>query len=673
VQDAATGSFGDVRPGSPPPSSPPPSLPPPSLPPQRWRVRVRRGLRWMKRRAARIVARPLPEWPGPVPGAPGGPPVLVRGLDAVELRAASLGRLRAYLHELELSASTRGLDLSLADWQRPWQGWSGRLGPLPGLLHHEIRLPDGAAGAALVRVRLAEPVPLWRILAAVLAVLEPRRPLPVPAGVDIVAASRPPWLRPDTALLDPAGVPATDDVIRPYDVWLAAHPPTASARFAPTLATSASGFAAPGGEQAVVVDATGVTARGRQEYGPDLAHGCLTFAGSGDAYWWQIGAGRSGIAVAGRIGDPLDEAQLAVLRRLRAVVVPDDRADAPVAATPGAPVDRHLTPAAEVPRHVTPAVEVPVAARAAALAQLAMTGLVVQVPQPAEAVRALLTEELAMLLSAPLPDGSADPLDWEMRSVAQRRAAVRGHAATLALPRRLPEYASVSRPPTVTALLVTRRPHLVVDAVAALAAQTYPELEIVIGLHGCELPAADRDRCTGHRLPVRVVPIPAERSFGEALGLATRCASGSLLTKVDDDDRYGPEHVWDLVLARLSSGATVVGKGAEFVYLAPYDVTVRRWMGSELYTDVVAGGTILLSRGDLEEVGGWRPVARSVDRGLLDRVLRAGGLVYRTHGLGFVYVRRPDGHTWDPGLRYFMYDPRRQWRGLPPYREFGAP
>ena len=45
---------------------------------------------------------------------------------------------------------------------------------------------------------------------------------------------------------------------------------------------------------------------------------------------------------------------------------------------------------------------------------------------------------------------------------------------------------------------------------------------------------------------------------------ATRVAQGTLLTKVDDDDLYGPEHVWDLVLARCYSGAAVVGKGAEF-------------------------------------------------------------------------------------------------------------
>jgi hypothetical protein len=210
------------------------------------------------------------------------------------------------------------------------------------------------------------------------------------------------------------------------------------------------------------------------------------------------------------------------------------------------------------------------------------------------------------------------------------------------------------------------------DAVAAMAAQSYPAFEVVIGLHGCDLHAADRDRLAELAVPTQVLHVPVEHTLGEALGEATRLARGSLLTKVDDDDRYGPDHVWDLVLARHYSGATVVGKGAEFVYLQTRDMTVRRYMGSELFNSVVAGGTILVSRGDLESVGGWRPLARSVDRGLLDRVLQDGGLVYRTHGFGFVYTRHDDGHTWDPGLDYFLQDPRQAWDGLPPYAEFGV-
>jgi hypothetical protein len=265
-----------------------------------------------------------------------------------------------------------------------------------------------------------------------------------------------------------------------------------------------------------------------------------------------------------------------------------------------------------------------------------------------------------------VPGPDADPLEWEIRGVAQRRAAIRNHGTGVAHPAGAP---GPRRLPVVSALLVTRRPELVARAVGGLAAQTYPELELVLGMHGVEPPSGLE---LPGRLPTRLVTIPAGRSLGEALDAATRAACGSLLTKVDDDDLYGPEHVWDLVLARHYSGATVSGKGAEFVHAVPRGVTVRRRMASEEFTDTVAGGTILISRGDLEAAGGWPPVPRSVDRGLLDRVLSGGGLVYRTHPFGFIYSRHDYGHTWDPGIDYFLVDPVRTWRGLPRHREFGT-
>ncbi len=173
--------------------------------------------------------------------------------------------------------------------------------------------------------------------------------------------------------------------------------------------------------------------------------------------------------------------------------------------------------------------------------------------------------------------------------------------------------------------------------------------------------------------PVEVVEVAAERSFGEALGEVTAHSRGTLVTKIDDDDVYGPEHIWDLVLGRHYSGATVVGKASEFVYLEQLGVTVRRTvLSSEAFANTVAGGTMLLSRGDLEAVGGWRPLARSVDRGLLDRVKRDGGLTYRTHSLGFIYTRHGNGHTWDPGLEHFLHKSGPQWSGLPEYAEFGT-
>jgi len=59
---------------------------------------------------------------------------------------------------------------------------------------------------------------------------------------------------------------------------------------------------------------------------------------------------------------------------------------------------------------------------------------------------------------------------------------------------------------------------------------------------------------------------------------------------------------------------------------------------------------------------------RYVDRGFLDAVSSAGGSVYRTHGHGYLLRRTSAGHTWDPGLGYFVSRSRSsdQWRGFRP-------
>ncbi|HEY8453876.1 MAG: glycosyltransferase [Micromonosporaceae bacterium] len=400
---------------------------------------------------------------------------------------------------------------------------------------------------------------------------------------------------------------------------------------------------------AVTVDATAANPRGRQAYGPRLPVGELRFDGGA---WRVVRVPDGKELVAGRAGAPLVDPQREALARLGAVVwtPAGDRGVGPVAG------GRDTVPAGGRDTVTDPH------AIAGVLAQLAMTGVVLSCPAPPPDAppgrpdpRDLLAPELASIVTRPLPGG--DPMDWEIRSVHQRRAAIRHHAAGLV-------------PPPVTALLVTRRPRLAPLAVRAMAAQTYLDLEIVVGLHGDEEPPGLRE-AAGDR-PLQVVHIPADRNLGEALTAATAAAGGHLLTKVDDDDRYGPEHVWDLVLADHYSGATVVGKGAEFVHLVADDLTVRRTMAAEAYTDVVAGGTLSLRAADLAAVGGWPPVPRHVDRALLDRVLADGGLIYRTHPLGFVYTRHGEGHTWDTDPDYFRHGVQRRWSGLPPYPEFGS-
>jgi hypothetical protein len=221
--------------------------------------------------------------------------------------------------------------------------------------------------------------------------------------------------------------------------------------------------------------------------------------------------------------------------------------------------------------------------------------------------------------------------------------------------------------PTVSVVLSSMRADDIEACLGYLATQTYPAWEVVLGLHGYDVSESTVERWRA-LVPtrLRVVSLPAELTFGMVLGRLSRLADGELLTKVDDDDRYGANHLTDLVLAWHTSGADVVAKGSRFVYFPEADETIdRAWAAPELFQVTPAGGTMMLGRSALTEFGGWSHSPKHVDTDLLVRVKAGGGLVYRTHALEYVYVRRSTGHTWHTELDDIRAQGERTYAGLP--------
>ena len=308
------------------------------------------------------------------------------------------------------------------------------------------------------------------------------------------------------------------------------------------------------------------------------------------------------------------------------------------------------------------------AARAGTLARIAATGLPVHLADGGPGLAPLLGAELHALMTSPaVVTANAD--ERESLSVRMRRAALRDHALGARARQVCAEALDdAPRPPMVSVLLASRRPALLARALASVARQSYPELELVLALHGEGFEAGALERAlAGVRGAVRVVRVSAARPLGAVLNAAAAAASGRLLAKMDDDDAYGPDHLWDLVLAHGYSGAALVGKAIETVYLGAADRTVRRaGEPNETYADVLAGGTLLIARHDLARVGGWRRVPAGVDRALIEDVRRAGGAVYRTHGRGFMLVRHGAGHTWDVDERSLRRGARESAPGWRP-------
>ncbi|MGB7449426.1 MAG: glycosyltransferase family A protein [Ornithinimicrobium sp.] len=256
------------------------------------------------------------------------------------------------------------------------------------------------------------------------------------------------------------------------------------------------------------------------------------------------------------------------------------------------------------------------------------------------------------------PGDRAGDLAWDVRAVRQRRAVL---------------IPLISRFPSVSLVLVSRRAELVRAMVARLSRLDYPDLQIVVGMHGAPAPQDLAEVAGARDLVVR--EFDSDEVFGTVLNRAFACASGELVGKVDDDDYLSDAHLLDLVMAHHYSGATLVGKSTTVVFLEAIDTTVRRLYGArETFTHRVSGATFLLSQTDLAAIGGWAPVPRAVDTALINTLREQGGTIYQPHDLGYLYVRKadPSSHTWATGISHFLGNAREQWVGLLQHPEFGT-
>ena len=304
--------------------------------------------------------------------------------------------------------------------------------------------------------------------------------------------------------------------------------------------------------------------------------------------------------------------------------------------------------------------------RAGMLVRLAATGVPVYLVDGGRGLEVLIGNELHALMTSGVPEADAD--ERESFSIEMRRIALRDHSFR-SRARQMGVVVLDDPPdvPAVSILLATKRPDHLDWAVGNVARQSYPRLQLVLALHGGEFETAAVERVVERlQMPARVVRVGGGHTLGAVLNAAVKEATGVLLAKMDDDDLYGPDHIWDLVLAHEYSGAEIVGKPLETVYLADRNQTVRQYrLQGETFNRHVLGATLLISRHDLDRVGGWQRVRSREDVALVAGVLRNGGGVYRTHGSGCLVIRHGEQHTWMADDGEFLsraYDVLPGWR-----------
>jgi hypothetical protein len=292
------------------------------------------------------------------------------------------------------------------------------------------------------------------------------------------------------------------------------------------------------------------------------------------------------------------------------------------------------------------------------LAGLAATGTVLHVQQPVAGLASSLNDILTQPLPPTLEDKGEQTIHWLVRSEKQRRQALIHHAGMWRLDGHWP-LASV--------LLVTNRAGMLQHAVAQIVEQTYPNTEVLVGLHGIDLAHAEfelknaRD-LLGDRL--RLVALDASTTLGWAYGHLTALSHGEYLAKFDDDDFYGENHLWDAIMSLRYSGAGLFGRTPTMTWLSATDELLMRPFGiEETFNKYIIGATMVINKAALLSVGGWRPSPWAVDKALIDRFTSAGAGVYRAGQMGWVYVRHNQGHTWVRDESAFREQAVHSWTG----------
>ena len=227
----------------------------------------------------------------------------------------------------------------------------------------------------------------------------------------------------------------------------------------------------------------------------------------------------------------------------------------------------------------------------------------------------------------------ADPLFRERQSIQARQLILREHSHLARFEKLLDEL-NINRIPveTISVIMSTMRQVEVEHGIQSVASQIWPNKQLVLILH--RIKDADFDLTKIKKIisaldfAVVILDRGKDTAFGENLNLALDVASGEYVTKMDDDDYYGPNHLNDLHLAYHYSGAMAVGKWANFVYLTERDVMVDFVTHrEERFVSHLPGATVFLKRHDLRQLRFGR-VTRAIDSELYKRAEMRGGRLY---------------------------------------------
>jgi hypothetical protein len=234
--------------------------------------------------------------------------------------------------------------------------------------------------------------------------------------------------------------------------------------------------------------------------------------------------------------------------------------------------------------------------------------------------------------------------------------------------------------PPISVVISTARPLDLESILKQLEVQTLETFQLVLGIHGFNISLAHQKlikKLQKRSIDVIVENFDKSLTLGQVLTALSKASYGKFVTKMDDDDVYGPEHLRDLADVAITMKADVVGKAMNYVYLEDIDLTVRRVHKSGIasvnqWSDWVCGGTIMVKRDSASAVGWFGEGKSAVDTYILGGIQRNGGKIWRMFGTGYIYRRSIAPQTYMTNSSKYLRYCNEQRVGVWSHSEFGV-
>jgi hypothetical protein len=214
----------------------------------------------------------------------------------------------------------------------------------------------------------------------------------------------------------------------------------------------------------------------------------------------------------------------------------------------------------------------------------------------------------------------------------------------------------VERSPLVTVIAVSNRPQQLEHVLGSFTRQSYLERELIFVANSDQFDHGALEQRLAEIDGARLVVMPEAATLAECLNEGMDIARGDFVAKYDDDDDYGAEYLWDMMLTFGYSGAAVAGKRSYHAYVHEGDRTVLRFPGREFsYVKSVVGGTLVFDRRKTGDIR-FTPVERGTDTIFLEDCVAAGLKIFSADRYNFIQHRHVDvtRHTWQISTDQFL-------------------